>query len=104
MTNGHKFSAKFNAARKSFSGLNQIFRTFQITDKETLLFEYIGNSAFKLSIYDYYGFDHLKEVTGEFKLYQNMEVSSDEEGIHTSDSSEDEALDSNIGISQTLKF
>lgn len=48
-------------------------------------------------MYDYDGLDLLKEVTGEFKFFEDMHYSTDDEDSDISDSTEDENFDNNIG-------
>lgn len=97
ITNGNQFLAKFNPITKSISGLHKLFKHFQISAKDTIALEYIENSSFTLSMYDYDGLDLLKEVTGEFKFFEDMHYSTDDEDSDISDSTEDENFDNNIG-------
>lgn len=97
MSNGNKFRAKFNTLTNSISGLKTLIQKFYLFHKTTIVFEYIGQSHFLVSIYDYNGFDSLKEVTGEFILYSDSEEDTDIEFIDTSSSTENASLEKTDG-------
>lgn len=88
MSTGHEFSAKYNSSRKSISGIRRIINKFCLFMGTTMIFEYTGDSNFLVSVYEYHGLDSLKEVTGEFIPFDELEAESAREVILLSDTSE----------------
>lgn len=65
-TDGRVFTGKYRFSENQISGLKEMISAYDIYEDCVIVFEYVGNSTFHVSIYDSQNMDHLKEVTGEF--------------------------------------
>lgn len=50
------------------SGLSRFLRMYHICRKYTLLFAYIGDSEFHVTVYDAHGMDYFRDMEGNFTM------------------------------------
>lgn len=88
LKNGKEFIASFELLSSSISGLHKLFRKVSMYAESVIIFNYMGESKFEVSVYDSLGIDLLKHITGDFITEEDIQIDSDIEIMLISNTSD----------------
>lgn len=77
----------FSYAEKKIYGMSYFLRKYRVHDGYLLIFKYLSDSAFELSVYDTQCMNHFRDCYGNYRFDDFMFPSEDDEVIEISDSS-----------------